>query len=35
MGVGKGMAATGLRVLNDDEFASLVKRNFEADRKLR
>ncbi|KAJ5580576.1 hypothetical protein N7450_006877 [Penicillium hetheringtonii] len=35
MGVGKGMAAAGLRVLLDDEFASLVKRNFEADKKTR
>lgn len=35
MGVGKGMAATGFRVLKDEQFASLVKRNFEADKKLR
>lgn len=35
MGAGKGMAVAGIRVLKDDEFASLVKRNFEDDKKLR
>lgn len=35
MGVGKGMAMTGLRVLQDEQFASHVKIKFEADKKLR
>lgn len=35
MGVGKGMAMAGLRVLHDDQFATQVKLKFEADKKLR
>ena len=35
MGVGKGMAVAGLRVIQDEQFASLVKSNFEEDKKLR
>ena len=35
MGVGKGMAITGMKVLRDDTFAKQVKKDFEADKRLR
>lgn len=35
MGVAKGLAVAGLRVLLDDEFAAQMKVDFEQDKKLR